>query len=173
MSTGADQTPIDFAALAAPNEEHTRLEAFVGKFTAEVKIWMGPGEPMVTTGVMTNSMDLGGRFLRQTYQGDDVEGPFPSFAGRGYWGYNKTDQRWEGFWIDTGSTVMQFEHGQVDESGSVWTLTGEMTDPITGQSMVKSSVITLIDPDHHSIEMYYETPEAKTKGLEIHYRRLR
>ena len=109
MSNDADQTPIDFAALAAPTEEHTQLEAFVGKFAAEVKIWMGPGEPMVTTGVMTNSMDLGGRFLWQTYQGDAVEGPFPSFAGRGYWGYNKTDKRWEGFWIDTGSTVMQVE----------------------------------------------------------------
>ena len=55
----------------------------------EVKIRMGPGEPSITTGVMTNSMDLGGRFLRQSYQGDAVEGPFPSFAGRGYWGYNK------------------------------------------------------------------------------------
>ena len=66
---------------------------------------------------------------------------------------------------------MQFEHGQVDVSGTVWTLTGEMTDPFTGQSVVKSSIITLIDPDHHSIEMYYETPEGKTKGLEIQYRR--
>ena len=47
-----------------------------------------------------------------------------------------------------------------------------MTDPITGQSMVKSFVITLIDPDHHSIEMRYETPEVKIKGLKIHYRRL-
>ena len=47
-----------------------------------------------------------------------------------------------------------------------------MTDPITGQSMVKSSIITLIDPDHHSIEMVYETPEVNTKGLEIHWRRL-
>ena len=84
MSNDADQTPIDFAALAAPTEEHTKLQAFVGTFAAEVKIWMGPGEPVVTTGVMTNSMDLGGRFLRQTYQGDAAEGPFPSFAGRGY-----------------------------------------------------------------------------------------
>ena len=84
MSHDADHPSIDFAGLAAPTEEHTRLEAFVGTFAAEVKIWMGPGEPNVTTGVMTNSMDLGGRFLRQIYQGDAVEGPFPSFAGRGY-----------------------------------------------------------------------------------------
>ena len=84
MSPDADPSPIDFAALAAPTEEHAKLEAFVGTFAAEVKIWMGPGEPTVTTGVMTNSMDLGGRFLRQSYQGDTVEGPFPSFAGRGY-----------------------------------------------------------------------------------------
>ena len=171
MSSDADHSSIDFAALAAPTGEHARLEAFVGTFAAEVKIWMGPGEPVVTTGVMTNSMDLGGRFLRQSYKGDAVESPFPSFAGRGYWGYNKTDQRWEGFWIDTASTVMQIEHGQVDESGTVWTMTGKTTDPVSGQSMTKSSVITWIDPDHHSVEMYYETPEWKTKGMEIQYKR--
>ncbi len=68
---------------------------------------------------------------------------------------------------------MQIEYGQVDESGTIWTMTGEMTDLITGQPVVKGPIITLIDPDLHSMEMYYETPEWKTKGMEIQYRRLR
>lgn len=43
-------------------DEHHQL---VGTFKAVVKIWMGPGEPMVSTGVITNTMELGGRFLQQ------------------------------------------------------------------------------------------------------------
>ena len=49
---------------------------------------MGPGDPMVTTGVMENTLALGGRFLRQDYTGDPSDGPFSNFEGRGYWGYN-------------------------------------------------------------------------------------
>jgi hypothetical protein len=56
----------DFAAMAAPSEEHERLKPFVGAFKAEVKMWMGPGDPAISTGVMVNELDLGGRFLRET-----------------------------------------------------------------------------------------------------------
>ena len=163
----------DFAALAAPTEEHERLAAFVGTFRSEVKMWMGPGEPMVTTGTMVNELDLGGRFLRQTYEGDASDGPFPSFAGRGYWGYNTVDGRWEGFWIDTASTVMQTEAGTLDAGGRVWTMEGTMTNPQTGKPVVKRSVITLVDEDHHTMEMYFETPDGESKGMEIRYRRER
>ena len=66
---------------------------------------------------------------------------------------------------------MQFEYGQVDESGKIWTMTGEMTDPGSGQSTAKRSVITWIDEDHHSMEMYFQTPQGETKGMEIQYQR--
>ncbi len=161
----------DFAALAAPTEEHARLEPFVGTFAAEVRLWMGPGDPMIMTGTMVNEWDLGQRFLRQTYEGDEVEGPFPAFAGRGYWGYNKIDGRWEGFWIDTASTVQQIEHGTLDASGRVWTMLGDMTDPGSGQPLRKRSVITLIDADRHRLEMFFETPEGESKGMQIDYAR--
>ena len=80
----------DFAAMSAPGQQHERLKAFVGTFRAQVKMWMGPGEPTQTTGTMTNTMLLGDRFLHQEYKGDPGEGPFPNFEGRGYWGCNKT-----------------------------------------------------------------------------------
>ena len=161
----------DFAAMAAPAEEHALLNPFVGTFRAVVKLWMGPGEPQVTTGVMTSAWDLGGRFVNQSYKGDPGEGPFPEFEGRGFWGYNKVDGVWEGVWIDTASTVLQVERGSVDEDGRVWTMVGEMTNPATGQSIRKRSVITLIDDDHHSMEMYFESEAGEMKGMEIQYER--
>jgi len=112
--------------MAAPGSEHDLLKPFVGTFRAEVKIWMGPGDPMVSTGTMTNSLELGGRFLQQVYKGGPGPSPFPNFEGRGYWGHNKATQKYEGFWIDTASTIMQTESGTVDDSGKVWTMVGEM-----------------------------------------------
>jgi len=68
----------DFSAMSAPTADHKRLTPFVGTFRAEVKIWMGPGDPNVSTGTMTNTFELGGRFLRQEFKGDPNDGPFPA-----------------------------------------------------------------------------------------------
>ncbi len=160
-----------FAAVGATGAEHDRLVAFAGTFRAEVSMWMGPGDPMVSTGTMVNEPDLGGRFLKQTYTGDPNDGPFPHFEGRGYWGYNTVSRRYEGFWIDNASTMMQVEHGQVDESGRVWTMTGEMPNPVTGGTMTKRSVITLEDEDNHRMEMFFDTGEGEQKSMEIRYTR--
>ena len=162
----------DFEAMAATTEDHDRLKPFEGTFRAEVKMWMGPGEPHISTGTMTNTFELGGRFLNQTYKGDPNEGPFPGFEGRGYWGYNTTDKRYEGVWMDTACTQMQTEQGQVDGSGKVWTMHGEMTCPQSGQLMKKRSVITLTDNDHHTMEMFWDMGDGNEfKGMEITYAR--
>lgn len=157
--------------VAATTEEHRRFLPFEGTFDAEVEMWMGPGDPMVMTGKMVNELDLGGRFLRQTYRSDGPEGPFGSFEGRGYWGYNNVAGRWEAFWIDNASTMMQTEAGTLDASGKVWTMVGEMTNPQTGGTMKKRSVITLVDDDHHTMETFFDTGEGELKAMAIRYRR--
>lgn len=169
-----EQTQSDACAqMGATGEEHKKLEPFVGTFRAEVKLWMGPGDPHVSTGVMTNTMDLGGRFLKQVYQGDESDGPFSNFEGRGFWGYNTTDKQYEGFWIDSASTFMQSESGDIDATGKVWTMVGEMTNPQGGGTMKKRSVITLTDNDHHRMETYFSTPDGgEFKGMEIQYERV-
>ena len=166
-----DQHMDDFAAMAATAPEHEALKPFEGTFRSEVKMWMGPEEPMVSTGTIVNEFDLGGRFLRQTYTGDPNDGPFPSFEGRGYWGFNSVTKRFEGFWIDNASTIMQYESGELDESGKVWTMVGEMPNPQSGGTMKKRSVITLEDDDHHTMEMYFDTGDGEVKSMEINYER--
>lgn len=150
-----------------------KLKPFEGTFKAEVRVWMGPGEPMVSTGKMINEFDLGGRFLRQTYKGDPSDGPLPIFEGRGYWGYNNITKKFEGFWIDTASTMMQTDVGELDESGKVWTMIGEMPNPQTGGSMTKRSVITVADDDHHTMEMFFDTGDGEVKSMEITYERVK
>ncbi len=160
-----------FEACGKLCAEHERLKPFEGTFRAEVRMWMGPGDPMVSTGTMKNQLVLGGRFLRHHYDGDPSDGPFPEFKGEGYFGYNTIDGRWEGMWIDNASTMMQTETGQVDAAGTTWEMHSEMTDPSSGHSMKKRSVITLKDDDHHSMEMYFETPQGEMKCMEIQYSR--
>ena len=170
----SDDTPpaADCTQMGALADAHKKLEPFVGTFTAKVTMWMGPGDPFISTGKMTNSLDLGGRFLRQNYQGDQAEGPFPNFEGRGYWGYNTVTEKYEGFWIDSASPFMQNESGDIDQSGKVWTMIGQMTDPQSGQPMQKRSVITLEDDDHHRMEMFFQGPDGKeSKAMVIEYTR--
>lgn len=161
----------DCGPMAAPGPEHKRLEAFVGEFLAEVKLWMGPGDPLVSSGRMTNTMDVGGFFLRQSYQGDPNPGPFSSFEGRGFWGFNQVAQRYEGFWIDNASSIMQIETGTIDAAGKVWNMFGEVPDPRTGKSMKKRSVIKLESNDRHAMEMYFDHGGGEHKAMEIRYRR--
>ena len=153
-------------------DAHERLKPFEGTFQAEVKMWMGPGDPHTSTGTMTNAFELGGRFLKQNYKGHDVDGPFPNFEGRGYWGYNTVNNCYEGFWIDTAATFFQIETGQVDDSGKVWEMTGTMTNPQTGDPLVKRSVITLHDENSHTMEMFFEAQgQPSCKAMEIVYTR--
>lgn len=158
-------------AIPEPGPEHEQLKPFEGTFRAQVKIWMGPGDPMVSTGTMENTMDLGGRFLRQTYTGDPSQGPFPNFEGRGFWGYNQIAKQYEGVWIDNASSVMQTDAGTIDSTGKVWTMSGAVPDPQTGASITKKSIITLQDDDHHRIEMYFVKDGQEFKGMEIEYTR--
>jgi len=161
----------EFEAVAAPTPEHEKLRAFEGTFKAQVSMWMGPGDPMISTGTMVNEFDLDGRFLKQTYKGDPSDGPFPEFEGRGYWGFNNVTKNYEGFWIDSASTMMQHEKGGLDASGKVWTMIGEMPNPSTGDDVKKRSVITLQDGDNHLMEMYFDTGEGEVKSMEIQYKR--
>ena len=68
---------------------------------------------------------------------------------------------------------MQHEAGQVDAAGKVWTMTGQMTDPQSGQPMEERSVITLEDNDHNSLEMFFKCPDGnEVKAMEIRYARV-
>ena len=89
----------------------------------------------------------------------------------GYWGYNKTEERYEGVWIDTACTAIQFESGT--KEGNVWTMTGQMKCPQSGADLAKKSVVTLVDNDNHKMEMYFTGPDGNSmKGMEINYSRV-
>lgn len=157
--------PEACAASAMLVAQHETLPRFAGTWRAEVKIWMDPaGPPHTSTGTMVNRLVLGGRFIEHDYQ-DDAK----MFEGKGFWGYNSIDGRYEGLWIDTMATFFQLEHGQHDTAADVYTMRGTMTDPSTRKPMNKKSIIRVKSPTEHVMEMYFETPMGEFKCMEITY----
>lgn len=168
MTTDASAAP----GLPRPGPQHERLRPFVGTFRARVSIFVGPDQTQESTGTMVSRFVLDGLYLHQDYQGDPVGEGFPRFAGQGYWGYDQASGKYEGFWIDNGSTTMQRESGDVDATGRVWTMHSELRHPGTGQLLVKRSVISLLDEDHHEMESYFTAPDGQEiRTMRIKYRR--
>ncbi len=167
-----ESTVENTCVMPGPVSQHELLKPFEGKFRAEVKLWMGPGDPVVSTGTMTSSWHLGGLYLHQDYVGDPTDGPFPAFEGKGYWGFNTTSGKYEGFWIDNASTTMQMESGDVDAGGKVWTMTSEVTCPQSRQLLKKRNVIRLIDSNRNAMETYFTGGDGnEMKCMEISYTR--
>ena len=160
----------DFAEMSKPAKEHGLFHPLVGTFKATVKMWMGPGEPMVSTGTMVNSMVLGGLHLHQDYKGDPNPGPFPAFEGKGFFSFNKHKKQFEGFWVDNAASWLSMEAGQVDASGKRWEMHSEMDDPMSGAPTKKRTVIEIRDNNHHSMISYF-TPKGgqESKCMEITY----
>lgn len=154
-----------------PGEAHQKLDYFAGTWQATVKHWMEPGsEPHESSGTMTNTWVLGNRFLRQDYSGEGMGGG--TFEGTGYFGFNNVTGKYEGLWIDSMSTGMMTEAGDCDESGTVWTMTGQAEFPTPGTIMTKRSVITVHDKNRHTLEMYFAGPDGNEfKAMEIEYTR--
>lgn len=163
---------VDHAEMpSGPGAEHLLLHPFVGTWGAEVKLWTGPGEPHASTGTMVNTMVLGGRFLRHDYTGDPSPGPFPAFAGQGYWGYNDMRRHWEGVWVDNASNQMMIDAGSYDPSAHAWTMEGDVLHPGMGE-VRRRSVVTLVSDREHTMDMLFKTPGHEwQRVMQIRYTR--
>jgi hypothetical protein len=170
-SAAATQDPMQLMMqYAQPGEHHKMLEPFAGSFTATVKSWMAPGQPpMESTGTSVNSWVLGGRFLKQEFEGSFGGMPF---TGLGYTGYDNVKKKFIGLWMDTMGTSVMVSEGVSDASGRVITSTSNMDDPMSGQSQALRTVTTVSDNDHMIYEMFMKGPDgADMKVMEIDYAR--
>lgn len=158
--------------LNPANDHVKKFVPMIGAFDAEVRFWMGRPQPVVSHGKMLNSWDLGGTFMMQHYEGSSDSAAFPAFAGRGYFGYNLSDNRFEGFWIDTASTMMQCEQGSVDSAGRIWEMRSEFTHPQSRQKMKKRSIITVLDHNQHTLDAFMQIGDAaEFQAMHIDFRR--
>jgi len=155
---------------ATPGDAHKKLGAMAGTFNAEVKMWMQPGAPPAGgAGVAENSWALDGRFLEQHFTGNFMGMPF---TGMGFTGYDNIKKKYVGTWMDTMTTSMMISTGTANADGKSYTFTSTMDDPMTGKSSPVKEVVTVVDNDHHTLEMWGAGPDGKMfKTMEIAYTR--
>jgi Protein of unknown function (DUF1579) len=169
----ADQHQAEMAAMmkaATPGDAHKKLGGMVGTFNADVKMFMAPGAPPTGGGgVSENTWALGGRWVEQQFTGTFMGMPF---QGIGYTGYDNIKKKYVGTWMDNMMTAMMVSEGTPDASGKSITFTSTMDDPMTGKSSPVKETVTVVDEDHHTLEMWGPGPDGKVfKMMEINYSR--
>ena len=153
-----------------PGDGQKKLEPLIGTFDAKVRMWMDPSKPPDdSAGTSVNSWVLGDRFVQTKYEGVFLG---EAFTGIGYTGYDNVTKKYEGTWMDTGSTAIMTSVGTIDGSGKVISMKATTSDPATGKVTTTDQKITIADNDHHTIEMWGKAPDGKTfKMMEIQYTR--
>lgn len=155
---------------ATPGDAHKKLGAMVGTFDTDVKMWMEPGAPPTAgAGVSENTWALDGRFVQQQFNGTFMGMPF---HGIGYTGYDNIKKKYIGSWMDNMSTSMMVSTGTPSADGKSITFMSTMDDPMTGKSSPIKETVTVVDDDHHTLEMWGAGPDGKMfKMMEIAYSR--
>lgn len=165
-----DEMMAKMMELATPGEHHSHLAQMEGTWKAHGKFWMQPGAPPTeSVGTMKNSMTLGGRFLRQEFEGEFMGRPFTGF---GIEGYDRGEGEHVAVWMDSMGTMMMVSHGRCSDGGKVRTLVSEFKDPATGVDTKMKFVTTVHGPDKHVMEAYTVLPDMEPmKTMEITYTR--
>jgi hypothetical protein len=155
---------------ATPGDAHKKLGGLAGTWNAEVKMWMKPDAPPTGgAGVAETTWALDGRWLEQHFTGTFMGMPF---TGVGYTGYDNIKKKYVGSWMDSMSTSMMISSGKEDAGGKSFTFTSTMEDPMTGKSSPVKEKVTVVDDDHHTLEMWGAGPDGKMfKMMEITYTR--
>ncbi|HEV7573683.1 MAG TPA: DUF1579 domain-containing protein [Thermoanaerobaculia bacterium] len=169
--TGPGQAEMEAMMKAAtPGDAHKKLGAMAGTFNADVKMWMQPGAPPAGGGGLSeNTWALDGRWLEQHFTGNFMGMPF---SGVGFTGYDNIKKKYVGTWMDTMTTSVMISSGTANADGKSYTFTSSMDDPMTGKSTPVKETITVIDNDHHTLEMWGPAPDGKMfKTMEIAYTR--
>ncbi len=154
-----------------PGEHHKHMAPMVGKWNAVVKYWMAPDAPPAESkGVMTSTLDFGGRMLRGKFEGEAMGMPF---TGESTMGYDNTEGKYWGTWFDSMSTGMQTSKGECSEDGKVFTLWATFTDPMTGQPKKQKQEIRVVDHSNHVFHAWDVAEDGSlTKVMEITYTRM-
>jgi len=156
--------------VATPGEGHKVLEPMIGSWNVKSTSWEAPGAPPTQgAGTAESSWILGGRFVREDFQG---EFGGMKFQGLGYTGYDNFKKKYVGTWMDTMGTMIMVMTGTADPSGKVLSTTSTMDDAVTGKPMKVRTVTRIVDANKHVMEMFGPDRSGKEfKMMEIVYTR--
>ncbi|MGH7543993.1 MAG: DUF1579 domain-containing protein [Gemmatimonadota bacterium] len=157
-----------WAEYATPGEAHEWLAKHAGNWDYTMKWWMAPdAEPEESSGTMSASMTMDGRFLVESWEGTAMGQPF---QGQGITGYDNFNQEYVSTWIDNMGTGIMTSTGTYDPAQNALVTTGTFDDIMTGEKdkMMRGTSKFLDDNTLH-VEMYVPGPDGQEfKTGEIH-----
>lgn len=157
-----------WAQYATPGEAHERLARLVGEWDYTMTWWMAPdAEPEESTGTLSASMIMDGRYLVETWEGTSMGQPF---NGQAITGYDNFNQEYVSTWIDNMSTGIMTSTGQYDPAQDALITTGTFDDIMTGEKdKTMRGVQKILDDNTVHFEMYMPGPDGQEfKAMEIH-----
>ena len=148
--------------------EHKMLANTVGKWDADISMWMDPTQPpQITKGTASYESIYDDRYIIGKYTGNMMNMPF---SGMDICGYDNVKKVFFSSWIDNMGTGVMYLEGTFDKASNTFNYTGDTVDPM-GNKMKVREVITVIDKDHSKFEMFMSTPTGEMKSMEISYTR--
>lgn len=159
-------------SAANPNDKHKLLEPFVGTWDAAIT-WRGEpqGVPITSKAQSRKSWILGGRFIRQEFEGVTMG---EHLSGRGITGYDNLREKFVSMWTDSMSTAIMISTGTVNEDGDKFVFHGDFMDPVTRELKHSRSEVTVDNHDQHTFVAYESLPGGEEyKAVEIIYKRVK
>jgi hypothetical protein len=170
---GAQEGPDPAREIAAWLElgktgpEHAELMKNAGTWTVESKAWLGGPEPLSSKAKAVFTPLLGGRYLRQEFEGEFMGQPF---FGIGCTGFNNATRKYEDTWIDSMGTGMMQATGVETEPGKVWEFTGSCAGP-DGKTVKMRSVMKKPSEGRLTFESFCDDGSGEKKCWEAVYTR--
>ncbi len=152
-----------------PTKQHEMLKKDVGKWTAEMKMYMAAdAPPMVMPCTEVNAMLENDLWLLSEFE----SGPF---KGRGQFGYDPNKKKFVGTWIDNMNAEMGVMEGDYNEATDELVMYSTMYNPQTQANEKTKSVTKYDGDDAKHFTMYRQDAKAGdwVKSFEISYKRVK
>lgn len=157
-----------YLELSQPGKMHEVLHKVIGDWTYTARVWAVPGAPVSESkGTMSAEALLGGRFVKEEWDGEMMGLPF---SGIGINGFDVERGKFSSHWMDNLSTIVtEFEGECVDASCSGIEMTSSVTDPSSGRSEVLMRMRSSWEgDDRFTTVSYMTTPDGgEFKNMEI------
>jgi len=172
--TAAAPTNEELGAALMPKPERYPeqdvLKFIVGEWDVENTMWMDPSQPPhVSKGICSTKLMSPNEYWAIADYKSSMFGT--EFSGHSVFGYDITQKKWVGTWIDSMAPVIMNSVSEWDSKTKTWTAMSEFIDPGSSQTMKFRMTTEVKSMDNHFFTMYLVTPEGEMKNMTINYTR--
>lgn len=155
--------------FATPGDMHKWMAKSDGTWSGEVKSYMDPGQPPVTsTATVTSKTIMNGLYQTSDYTGTMMGQPF---MGHGILAYDNAKKQFINTWIDNMGSGVIVMTGSYNEATKTLSLKGSQTDPVTGKDSMIREEIQFPDDNTQVFTMWGEMGGQEHKFMEATFKR--